>query len=180
MSQDIIQRPEPAEYAPYFETYVSKVENGDVLAILRAQVEQTAVLLSEIGESGAGFRYQEGKWNVKELVGHLIDTERIMVYRAVSFARGERTTLPGFDEDEYVRQARFSARSLDSLVDELRAVRASTLPFFAGLDAEELMRAGTANNRPYTVRALAFIVGGHERHHVQVLRDRYLPALRSR
>ena len=157
-----IERPAPGEYAPIFGRYVERVPEGDVLETLRRQVGETAALLEGLSEHEAGFRYAEGKWSIKQVVGHVADTERIMVYRALCFARGERVALPGFEEDDYVRNAKFDTRPLADLVAELRAVLAGTIPFFAGLDAEEAARAGTANNRPYSVRALAYIVAGHE------------------
>ncbi len=172
-----IERPAAGEYAPYFERYVARVGGGDILEILRRQAGETAAVLAGLSERDAEFRYAEGKWSIKEVVGHVADTERIMVYRAVCFARGERAPLPGFEEDEYVRHAKFGGRRLADLVAEFQAVRAATIPFFAGLDAEELLRTGTANNRPYTVRAVAFIVAGHERHHRAILEERYLPGL---
>ncbi len=178
MSGTKIERPAPSEYAPYFAQYVSRIGDGDILEILERQVGETAAALADLGDRDAEFRYAEGKWSVKEVLGHVADTERVMVYRAVCFARGERSPLPGFDENEYVRHANFGARRLADLVAEFRAVRAATIPFFTGLDAEELMRTGTANNRPYTVRAVAYIVAGHERHHRAILEERYLPGLR--
>jgi uncharacterized protein (TIGR03083 family) len=173
-----IERPAAGEYAPYFERYVSQVGDGDILEILRLQVDETTALVAGMSERDAAFRYAEGKWSVKQVVGHVADTERIMLYRALCFARGERQMLPGFEENDYVASARFDARPLADLVAEFRAVRAATIPFFSGLDADELKRAGTANDRPYTVRALAFVIGGHERHHATILRDRYLAALK--
>jgi hypothetical protein len=180
MAAPRIERPEPGEYAPYFERYVTQVPpQADILEILRRQVDETAALLGGLSEREAGFRYAEGKWSIREVVGHVADTERIMVYRALCFARGERAALPGFEEDDYVRNARFDARPLADLLTEFRTVRAATIPFFAGLDVEELRRSGTANARPYSVRAVAFIVAGHERHHVRVLNERYLAALKG-
>lgn len=180
MGAGTITRPPPGEYAPYYGRYIDLVPDGDVLDLLRRQVEETAQLVGSLSDRDADFRYAEGKWSIKEVIGHVADTERIMVYRALCFARGEPVALPGFDEDEYVRRAKFASRGLPDLVAELRAVRASTLPFFAALDAEELERKGTANSRPYTVRAVAYIVAGHERHHTKVLAERYLPGLGRR
>jgi len=180
MGEIRIERPAPGEYAPYFERYVAQVGDGDILEILRRQVGETASLLAGVSDRDAGYRYAEGKWSIRQVVGHVADTERVMVYRAVCFARGEAAALPGFDENEYVRRAKFDARRLPDLVAELQAVRAATIPFFAGLDAEELQRTGTANNRPYSVRSVAFIVAGHERHHRAILEDRYLAALKRR
>jgi uncharacterized damage-inducible protein DinB len=180
MAAVTIGRPSSGEYAPHFAQYIDLVPDGDVLALLKRQVDETAGLVEPLADRDADFRYAEGKWSIKEVVGHVADTERIMVYRALCFARGEPAALPGFDEDEYVRRAKFASRPLPDLVAELRAIRAATLPFFAALDAEQLARRGTANSRPYSVRALAYIVTGHERHHARILAERYLPALGKR
>ncbi len=174
-----IGRPAPTEYVPYFAHYVDAVPDGDVLDLLRRQAEDTAALAERLSERDAEYRYGEGKWSIKEVVGHISDTERIFVYRALCFARGEKAGLPGFDENEYARVSNAGARPLQDLVAELRAVRAATLSFFTGLDAAALMRRGTANQREYTVRAIAWIAAGHERHHVGILRERYLPGIRK-
>lgn len=178
MDQFRLERPAPGEYAPHYERYLAQIGDGDIVAILRRQVDETVALLAGVSERDAEFRYAEGKWSIKEVVGHVADTERVMAYRAVCIARGERTPLPGFDENAYVRGARFGARRLADLVGEWRAVRAATVPFFEGLDAEEWLRAGTASDRPVSVRALAFIVAGHELHHRAILQERYLRGLR--
>lgn len=173
MSTTAIPRPAASEYAPFFETYVSKVPPGDVLATLARQVEETAALLDGLGDAEAEYRYLPGKWSIKEVVGHIADSERIFVYRALCAARGERVELPGFDEDAYVAAAHFDRRSLRDLVAELRAVRAATLSFFASLGEEDLARAHSANHKPYTVRSVAYIIAGHERHHARLLAERY-------
>ncbi|HXY69403.1 MAG TPA: DinB family protein [Gemmatimonadales bacterium] len=178
MSGVTIERPAPSEYAPYYQQYIDQVPDGDVLDLLRRQVEETAALLAGVSERDAGFRYAEGKWSFRDVVGHLADVERIFVYRALCFARGERGMLPGFEENDYVAHAKFAGRPLAGLVAEFRAVRAATVAFFAGLDAEELRRPGTANRNPYTVRAVAYIVAGHERHHAKILAERYVAALK--
>jgi len=180
MTGSRIPRPAADEYAPYFARYIEQVPEGDVLDLLHRQVDETVALVSAVGEQDAGYRYAEGKWSIKEVVAHVADTERIMVYRALCFARGETAPLPGFDENAYVARAKFAGRSLRDIVAEFKSVRAATVPFFAGLDAEELQRRGTANNRPYSVRAVAFVVAGHERHHAKILAERYLPGLRKR
>jgi uncharacterized damage-inducible protein DinB len=177
MTGSSITRPAADEYAPYFGRYLEQVPDGDVLDSLRRQVDDTEALVGKLGDRDAGFRYANGKWSIKEVIGHVADTERIMVYRALCFARGETAGLPGFDENEYVAHAKFAARRLGDMLAELRLVRAATVAFFAGLDAEELLRRGTANNRAYSVRSVAFIVAGHERHHARILAERYLPAL---
>jgi hypothetical protein len=180
MSPVAITRPDASEYAPYFATYVGKVPAGDVLAVLARQVEDTCALLNGLSAAEAGYRYAPGKWSIREVIGHVADTERIMVYRALCFARGETTMLPGFDENAYVAGASFDARSLADLLDELRTVRMATVSFFANLNEQELHRRGRANNRDYTVRAFPFIIAGHELHHASILRERYLPQARAR
>jgi len=172
-----IERPAPSEHAPYYARYIEQVPEGNVSDLLRLQVDDTVRLLRGLGDRDADYRYADGKWSIKEVVGHVADVERIFVYRALCFARGETAALPGFDENEYVARAKFSGRPLTEMAAEFRQVRAATVAFFGGLDAEELGRRGTANNHPISVRALAFIIAGHERHHVKILTERYLPGL---
>ncbi|HWG51904.1 MAG TPA: DinB family protein [Gemmatimonadaceae bacterium] len=174
-----IPHPDATEYAPYFARYVERVPSGDILDTLTRQAEDTAALLAGVSERDAAFRYAPDKWSIRQVVGHMTDTERIMLYRALSFARGEQAMLPAFDENAYVEAARFDGRTMTGLADEFRLVRAATIPFFAALTPEELRRVGTANNRTYTVRSLAWIIAGHEMHHVSLLRERYLPAVRA-
>jgi uncharacterized damage-inducible protein DinB len=177
MTGSRITRPAADEYAPYYARYIEQVPDGNVLELLQRQATDTAALVGKLTDRDADFRYADGKWSIKEVIGHVTDVERIFVYRALCFARGEPGALPGFEEDEYVARAKFAGRPLGDLVAEFMHVRAATVSFFAGLDAEELTRRGTANNNPYSVRALAFIIAGHERHHVKILAERYLPAL---
>ena len=169
-----IARPDPSEYVQYFGTYVDKVPGGDILVLLREQVEETVNAVRGLTDQAALFRYAPGKWSVKEIIGHVSDTERIFVYRALCFARGEKQSLPGFDENQYVAGARFDDRPLSDHLAELREVRVSTLRFFAALNADELMRTGVANKNKYSVRAVPYIIAGHERHHLAVIKERYL------
>jgi hypothetical protein len=167
-------RPGADEFAPYYARYIDAVPDGDVLDTLERQLEEMVALLDGFGEARAGHRYAEGKWSVKEVCGHIVDAERIFAYRALCVARGETKSLPGFDENAYVAGAGFDARTLNSLLGELTAVRRATLTLFRHLDASALSRRGTANDTPITPRALAWILAGHERHHQRILRDRYL------
>jgi hypothetical protein len=169
-----IPRPDPSEYAPHYETYVSKVPGGNLLEILEDQRRETQELLAEIPEGRAIHRYAPGKWSIKEVVGHVTDAERVFSYRALRFARGDETPLPGFDEKAYAPAGRFDTRALLDLAVELDAVRRATIALFTGLDPEALARRGTANTKEISVRALAYIIAGHERHHVGILRERYL------
>jgi len=167
-------RPEASEYAPYYEKYVSLVPAGDVVETLERQLEGTLALLRGLGEERAGSRYEPGKWSVRELVGHLIDAERVFAYRALRFARGDRTPIPGFEQDDYVRGGNFDARTLADLIDEFGAVRRATVALLRPLDPEAWRRTGTASDNPFSVRALAHIIAGHELHHVEILRTKYL------
>jgi uncharacterized damage-inducible protein DinB len=169
-----IDRPEATEYQPYYSEYVSLVEGDNILSTLGAQLAGTLALLRGVPESQAGFRYAAGKWSVKELVGHLIDAERIFAYRALRFARNDRTPLPGYEQDDYIRNASFDACSLGALAAEFESVRRATIFLFEHLDAEAWTRVGVANESEVSVRAIAYIIAGHELHHVGILRDRYL------
>ena len=166
-------RPAPDEYAPYYSAYVSAVPDGEILVLLRDQLAETEALLREFRGERGDHRYAPGKWSVKEVVGHMADTERIFAYRALRFARGDRTPLPGYEQDDFVRGGNFSARPLPEIAGELRSVRMASITLFAGLSADALMRRGPANNVEFSVRALAWIIAGHERHHARVIREKY-------
>jgi uncharacterized damage-inducible protein DinB len=167
-------RPAADEHAPYYSRYISKVADGDIVATLERQIGDTLRLLRAIEESRGGHRYADGKWSIREVVGHMSDTERVFTYRAVRFARNDATPLPGYDENHFVANARFDARTVRDLADELEAVRGATIAFFSRLDDDEWQRRGTANDTSMSVRAVAWIVAGHELHHLGILTDRYL------
>lgn len=175
MRSALLERPDPTEYAPYYSRYVAHVPEGDILELLAAQITDTTALLRSAGEALAGHRYAPGKWSVREMVGHLSDTERIMAYRALRIARADTTPLPGFEQDDYVATARFEARTLSDLIAEFESVRAATLSLCRSLDDTALRRRGIASGFDVSARALVFIIAGHERHHMSVLRSRYLP-----
>ncbi len=167
-------RPDSSEYGPFFGNYVSNVPEADVCAALQSQRDETQKLLASIPEDRESFRYGPEKWSIREVVGHFTDAERVFAYRAMAIARGEQQSLPGFDEKAYVENARFDERPLSDLVDAYLAVRNASLIFFRQLDGKAWDRRGTANNNPVSVRGLAYITVGHERHHLRVLRERYL------
>ena len=171
-----IARPPEGEYLPYYGKYIALVPDGDVVETLRGQIAETLSLLRGIPEPRASYRYAPEKWSIKEVVGHMADVERIMAYRALRVARDDKTPLPGFDENAYVPAANFELRSLPSLAQELGLVRAATVGFFETLDPAAAVRRGTANDATITARALAYIIAGHERHHVKLLHERYLTA----
>lgn len=167
-------RPDVTEYLPYYERYIERVPDGDIVATLRTQVGETLAAVRAVPEAQGAHRYAPGKWTIRQVLGHMADTERVMAYRALCIARGESQALPGFDEDGYVAGARFDEQPLASLAENLAIVRQATVALLAPLSAVELARAGTANAAAVTVRAIAWIIAGHERHHLAVLRERYL------
>ena len=168
-------RPGTDEYAPFYAGYIAAVPDGELLVLLRDQLAETESLLREFKGPRADHRYAPGKWSVKEVVGHMADAERVFAYRALRFARGDRTPLPGFDENAFVRGSNFTARALPEIAGELRSVRMASITLFAGLSEDAFHRRGPANNAEVSVRALAWIIAGHERHHARILRERYLP-----
>jgi hypothetical protein len=166
--------PEPTEYAPYYGKYIDLLEDRPLLDMLGEQIQGTLELLRSIPETKGGHRYAPDKWSIKEVVGHVIDAERVFGYRALRFSRGDATALPGFEQDSYVRAAGFDTRTLRALTDELEAVRRSTIFLFEGFSREAFARSGVASENRMSVRALGGVIAGHERHHVRVLRERYL------
>jgi uncharacterized damage-inducible protein DinB len=169
------RRPREGEFAPYYGRYVALVPDGPITETLGVQITESLDLLSPLSEETARFRYAPGKWSVKEVVGHVADGERVFAYRALRFARGDATELPGFDQEVYAANARFQDRPLPDVLRELTDVRAATLSLFRSLGDEAWDRGGLANGVPVTVRALAWIIAGHERHHRSQLLERYLP-----
>lgn len=167
-------RPEATEYLSYFEKYVSLVPQGDIADLLEGQLGVTLNLLRGITDAQADSRSGPGKWSIKELVGHLIDTERILAYRALRFARNDKTPLPGYEPDDYVRNAAFSASKIGDLASEFEHVRRANLYLFRSLDAAAWQRRGVASDAKVSVRALAYIIAGHELHHVEIIKTRYL------
>jgi len=166
-------RPHPTEYGAYYTGYIRQVPDGDILEILEVQRDETSRLLTRVSTAQETYRYAPGKWSVKEVVGHMADAERVFAYRALRFSRNDSTPLPGFDQDAYVAAAHFERRALPDLAAELYHQRTANLLLFRGFDAEEALRTGTASDHPFSVRALAYILAGHERHHVRILQERY-------
>jgi len=173
MTAAAIPRPAAAEYAPYYGRYIDKVPDGDLLRMLADQARETQALLAGLSDAKALHRYAPGKWSIKEVIGHVTDAERVFCYRALRFARGDTIALPGFDENAWVPAGNFDARPLGDLAAELDAVRRSSIALLKGLDPAALARRGTASDNPVSVRAIAWIIAGHERHHVALLHERY-------
>lgn len=169
----LITKPAAGEYAPYYGTYIGKVQPDNLMEALQLHTEKFTAFISSIPEAKADFAYAPGKWTVKEVLLHIIDAERIFAYRALRFARNDNTELPGFDEDKYVPQSNASARTLTSLAQEFAAVRQATGTLFDSFDEAAFYRAGIASNNLMSVRALGFVIIGHAEHHRFVMEERY-------
>jgi len=167
-------RPAAHEFAAYYSTYVDLIDSDDILGSLQSQLDTTLSALAGISEDKSMHRYAADKWSIRELLNHVTDTERVFVYRALWFARGFDTALPGFDQNVAVPAAVAEQFSWASHVEDFRAVRAATLTFFRNLPDEAWSRSGVASGNPVTVRALAYIIAGHVAHHIAILQDRYL------
>jgi hypothetical protein len=170
------ERPDNGEYAEFYGKYVGLVPDGDIVAILVTQIDDTVALLRDVSELQADGAYAPGKWSVKEVIGHIADAERVFMYRALTFARSDDAVLPGFDENAWAPEGRFNRRPLASLVAELVAVRRASVALLAGLPASAWTRGGTASGAQVSVRGLAWIAAGHELHHRHILATRYLHA----
>lgn len=166
-------RPRPDEYDAAFERYVSRVPETDVLAALERQPEELRALLASVSPDRETFRYAPGKWSIREVVGHVLDAERVMGYRALAISRGDTASLPGFEEDEYAKAAGHHGRPLASLLEEIAILRKGHVLMLGHLDDGAWVRFGTANALPVTPRALAYILVGHVRHHAAVLGEKY-------
>lgn len=177
----MLARPASEEYAPFYANYVSKVKEGaDVLEVLADQPKVLKSLFGVLSEDQANSRYAPGKWSLKQLVGHLIDAERVFSQRAFRFSRADATPLPTFEEDAYVEQGHAEARTMADLLEELIHLRSANLHMFRAFTPGMWDRRGEASGKSVSVRALAFITAGHMNHHLGVVRERYLPELPTR
>jgi len=165
--------PQADEYAAFYQKYIDTVSEN-ALAELGHQAISLPAFLKGISLDKASYAYAEGKWTIKELVGHIIDTERIMIYRMLTFGRNDKCSLPGFEENDYVENARFADRTLESLADEFALLRRGNMYLVNSFNEEEINRRGIANGSPISVRALIYILAGHVNHHRKILEERYL------
>ncbi len=168
----MLSRPNNTEYAEFYKNYIAKVPEGPVLDLLAKQLGDYRQLLLGVSDEAATAPPAPGKWSIKQVLGHLCDAERVMAYRALRFARGDATELPGFEQDDFVREAQSNSRSVDDLLTELESIRKATIALFGSLPPEAETRAGIANGNPVTVRALAYIAAGHAQHHFEQLKTR--------
>src|SRR5579862_8478333 len=169
-------RPDPTEYDPYYWKYIDLVPDGEIVNTLDSQIHDTLSLLRNLSEEKAGQSYAPGKWTIKEVIGHMIDTERIFAYRALCIGRNDKTPLPGFEQDDYIAGTNFNARPLASLIEEFSCVRSASIHLFKPFTETEWLRRGTANGKEISTRALAYNIAGHELHHVGILKSRYILA----
>ena len=169
-----MNRPEKNEYNPYYETYVSLVPETEIVRVLDEQQEELLEIFKAISEEKGSFAYDEGKWSIKELLGHLTDGERIFCYRAVRISRSDATPIEGFEQDGYIENSNFKNTKLSDLIDEFLYLRKANLIYFKNLSDDAWTKMGTASDSPVSVRALAYIMAGHVRHHLRILRERYL------
>lgn len=178
MTRRAAGRPQPGEFPAYSQVYVDCVKGDDIEVALAEQLESTLKLLSRIDDNVAGtFVYAPGKWTIKEVVGHISYCERVFAYRALRFARHDSTPLPGFEQDDYVPFARSNERSVADLLNEFSLIRQSTIALFRSVPGDSWLTRGTANNHSVTLRGVAFQLAGHEGHHVNIVRERYLPKI---
>jgi hypothetical protein len=167
-------RPRPAEAAPYYFTYIDQVTGDDAAAVIESQLEESPNLFAAISEEVSLYRYLPDKWSIRQVLNHVTDTERALAFRALWFARGFTSALPGYDQVIAAAGAAADGVSWAAHVEEFRRVRLSTVSLFRNLPPEAWTRRGIAGDNPFTVRALAFVVAGHWTHHVKILRERYL------
>ena len=170
----MIRKPSDAEYPDFYKGYIALVPDGDVTKFLKKQKRLFTGLIDSIPEEQLLYRYAEGKWTIKQIVGHVIDTERIMAYRALVFSRGERQPIPGFNENEYVAKASFNKKDIQDMIREFAKLRESNLALIQGFTDDMIDRKGNANDFFFSVRAIIYIIAGHVEHHTNVIRDRYL------
>lgn len=167
-------RPEPSEYPEWYNDYVKSVPDGNIVKLLNSQLDDIVKLAANIQEDISFFRYADDKWSIKEIFGHLNDTERILSCRALRFIRKDKTDIPQYDHNEYVAAANFNSIPIKKLTEEFNNIRSATTALFANVDGDDWMLTGTAGGKSFTVRAMAYIIVGHVNHHITVLNERYL------
>jgi uncharacterized damage-inducible protein DinB len=169
-----IEKPKEGEYAPHTIMYIGLLPDGLVLKYLEDNLKATTDFISSLPEEQLKYRYAEGKWTIKEILGHIVDDERIYAYRALRFARNDKTELSGFDQDAYARHSGANERGVGEILKEFAMVRRATVSLFEGFDREALLRTGVADGRVMSVRAAAYHIAGHEIRHLNIIRERYL------
>lgn len=170
----MLKRPDLEEFPVYMRSYVQLIPEGDIIQILNGQIASTQEIFSAVTEKQAEYSYAEGKWTLSEVLGHLTDTERIMNYRILRIARGDKSPLMGFDENEYVQEASFNERTIADLLEDYQNVRRATISLLKGLPQKSLQNKGNANGFEVTVETIAYMIAGHELHHIKIIQEKYL------
>jgi len=174
MATATLRRPQPGEYNPYYETYVGKIPETDIISVLRAERDSTLAFLESLPAAKVDFRYAPGKWTVRQVFGHVVDMEWVFASRALHFARGVTLPMPGVDQNDAMAAVDFTSRPWTDLLEQFRHLRSANIKLFESFDDSAWSRTGTASGHPVTPRALAYIIAGHARHHLGVIRERYL------
>lgn len=169
-----MDRPTREEYPEYYNQYLNLVKEGDIIEILEEQSLYIQKFISSIPEDKGDSTYGFGKWTIKEVFGHLIDSERILTYRALRIARKDKQPLPGYEQDDYIKNAKYYRRTMKEIADEMLLLRAANLKLFQSFDSEDMIQRGIANDQEVTVRALLYILAGHELYHINFIKDNYL------
>ncbi len=169
-----MRKPNVTEYAPYHQRYIDLITTDDIFSFFKQQAEEIVALFTNLSEEQTSFRYADGKWTIKEVLAHIVDSERIFGYRVLAISRGEKNPLPGFAENEYVKNGKYENRSLKSLLAEYSYQSSANLELFKSLDEEMLAQKGTASGKEVTARAILFVAIGHEKHHLEIIKSRYL------
>ncbi|MFF2449500.1 DinB family protein [Neobacillus sp. NPDC058068] len=171
----MLKRPLENEYPNYYVPYVKLVPEGDLLSILKENLVDTAALLESLSEEDSHFRYASGKWSIKEVLGHMADTERIMSYRLLRIGRGDQTPLAGFNENDYIDGSQFDQLPIKNILEDFAATRNATITLIQNMPDEAWAKRGIANETDITSQAIAYIIAGHAIHHLKIIHERYLP-----
>ncbi len=169
-----MRRPEPTEYPDFYADYTKLVPDEDILKVLSRQPAEMRTIFAGVPEHLGSFAYDAEKWTVKQVLGHILDTERILAYRLLRIARGDQKPLEGFEQDDYIEHGRFNSRTIDDLIGEFELIRKANMSLMENLNEDDFSRHGTANNNRFTARAIALIMAGHVRHHLGILESKYL------
>ena len=170
----MLRKPRKEEYPEFFQTYLNKITDGNILDILKNIQSYYVKIYEDLSEEDSNYAYEEGKWSLKELLGHITDAERVFTYRALRFARNDSTKLQGFDHDKYVKEANFNERTKESLLNEYKLTNNSAIELFKSFTDEMWLRKGNVSNGSFTVRSIPYILAGHELHHLAIIKERYL------
>ena len=170
----MINKPQPGEYAPYVTGYIAKVPSGPIIEILEYLKDSTYNFFARMTSEQADYAYADGKWTVKQILGHMIDTERVFSFRVLCFSRGDKNSLPGFEQEDYIANSTYDTRSIQDLANEFKALRSASVYLYSALTDEQSEMKGIASNHPVSVRALVYMTAGHELYHLDLIKNLYI------